>query len=338
MAVYFAGSLCFAQEAAENILESEEPKTEKKLESKKVEWTFDLTTDFAYYFKTKYKTGDHHFAQVTGPFSSVEVRTNFGAYCHIPTPLGKHFLLNGANLVVAANLEISPITLMPMLGVSWSPVPFLTFSTGASFGIGWNMLGFKGISILEDAPAKTSGEYEDLTTFKNNYYDFWTKASFQFDTGALVPGDWTHVLFVASYQLIYKGLTGVDDGNLWIWQTGTNYANGLQYSASALLGYQMPLFLKRVGLMADFYGHYNASDFGDYDKNGYDGGFMNVNLAPFVQLELSKKDSLLLLGYFSNRRSFEQEHDNAEQEPYLISTGHEWYFKRIAVRWQHFFN
>ncbi|MEE1166341.1 MAG: hypothetical protein UHP28_04220 [Treponema sp.] len=329
--------MVFSQENTEVLESGAVQEKSESHELKKIDWNFDLTTDLAYYFKSEYKSGGHHFAQMTGPFSAVEVRTTFNANCRIAAPLGDHFLLSGANVVVAGGVELSPLTLMPMLSVSWSPVPFLTFSTGASFGIGWNIADLKGIAYLEDEESGLSGEYEDLTTLKNNYYNFWGKGTFQFDTGALIPGDWTHVLLVASYQVIYKGMTGVDDGNLWIWQTGTNYANGLQFFASALVGYQMPLPLRRVGIMIDASGHYKNEDYGAYSRKDYDGKFVFMNITPFVQIDFSKSDSLMVLGYFSNRQSFDQEHDSSDEEPYLSSKGHEWFFRRVAFRWQHFF-
>ena len=210
-AVVFVSSAVFSQEA-------EEGKNQKKNADI---WKFYEQTAAAYYFKSDYVSGGDHFAPITGLFNSFELKTTFNAECKIPAPLGKHFLLKDSNIRIKTAFELCPVTVRPLVSVSFTPLPFFVFSTGASIGTGWSALGFKGLCKLDENGisygengkiSKNSIEYENLTPFGNYYYDFWFSGLFQFDTGAIFQGNWTHAVMQASYTVSYVGVTGVDDG------------------------------------------------------------------------------------------------------------------------------
>lgn len=299
-------------------------------------WTFSETTDFAYYPKSDYKSGGTHYAPFSGIFNGVELRTTFHADYKIDTPLGQHWLVKNANLVLGTGIEITPITINPLASISFTPVPFLAFSAGGTIGTGWNMFGLKGMAKLKDGNAASQADYENLTTFVNWYYDFWFKGTFMFDTGAIWQGDWTHVVMMASYQPIYKGILGIENEQIWAWKNSVNNVNGWQYNVNFILAYQMPLILYRAGFLCDLNGYYRKGDYGRI-SDSFNGDYMSVKISPFVQLKFSEKDSLSALFSFATRRSFREDHDDAIEEPYLEYTGHEWFFYRIACSWTHVF-
>lgn len=302
--------------------------------SEKSDWSLYLTTDFAYYPESDYVSGGDHFAPVTGFCSGVELRTTFNADYKFLTPLGKSWLVKDAFCVFGSAFEISPISIRPKISFSFTPFPFLVLSSGASLGTGWNMFTWKGLAELDEEKSREDAEYDNLQTFVNYYYDFWLSGTFQFDTGALFSGDWTHVLLLASYKSIYKGITGIENKKIWSWMNSGNNANGLQYEASFVIAYQMPLLLYRVGFMCDIDGHYKSSDYGSL-SDSYNGDFINYKLSPFVQLNFGEKDSLYCLLSFENRRSFEENHDSEIEETYLTYSGNEWHFYRLALSWTH---
>ncbi|MCQ2592103.1 MAG: hypothetical protein MJ188_04905 [Treponema sp.] len=302
-------------------------------------WTYSLTTDFAYYPQSDFVASSaapgsksSHFAPLTGAYSGIELRTTGFADYTIPTPLGEHWLVSDASIVLEPALELTPVSLRPMFSASFTPLPFLIFSAGSSFGLGWNVLGFEGLCYL-DTP---TSNYKPLKTFNNFYYDFWAQATFQFDTGAIIPGDWSHVVMLASYQICYSALTNVANGQIYEWQASVNKANGLKYYSSIILAYQMPLVLYRAGAMVDLEGHYNSSDYGKLGNN-FQGNFQSVAISPFLQLNLGTKNELYFLAGFSNRRSFTTSHNSECDEPYLIANGTEWFFNRFALSWTHYF-
>ena len=295
-------------------------------------WSFSEETDAVIYPSYKVKAGGSHFSRTDGPFDGFEGLTRFDATYTLPTPLGAHPLLSGAELEFTGSFEVTPITVVPMVELDFTPVPFLVFGTGASVGSGWNFWFLEGLAKYDFE----TEDYEALTPFAHYYYDFWFSGTFQFDTGALFPGDWNHVVFLSSYRLIYSAMTGVDDGEIWQWKESALCANGWRYDVVGVLGYQMPLTLDMVGVMADFYGHYDPDDYGRV-SNSLDGNFMTVDLSLLLSFRLNEKNSLKTLLTFERNRSYSVLHDDEDEEPLLTKSGAEWSFYGVYFSWTHLF-
>ncbi len=304
-----------------------------------------LNVATAYYPKSAYKSGGTHFSPFAGFFSGAEGAATLNADIKIPTPLGNHWLLRDANLVFTPAFELSPVTVKMLFNANFTPLPFLSLSAGGSIGTGWHLFNWHGLAGLNKQKITwTNGvidedsiEYEDYTPFSKWYYDFWAQGMFMFDFGAVFPGEWHHVIFTASYQILYKGLTGTKSDDIWEWQNTVNYANGLQYYASSILAYQMPLKLYRVGIMTELSG-YVKNPYDDLGSNdNYNATFAKLSFSPLAQVNLTDKDSLLIIAQIASRRSFEEDHEKEATEPYLSYDGYEWFFNRLAVRWTHTF-
>lgn len=304
----------------------------EKTPEKESPFSLKLTTDFAYYPESECITGKDHFAPVTGPYSGLEGRTSLAASYKIKTPLGEHWLLSGANILLNGEFELTPVSVRPKASFEFTPLPFLIFSAGASIGWGWSLPGIGGFNLLN----KKSLEYEKLSTFNHPYYDFWGSATFQFDTGALIPGDWTHVVILASYKTIYAGVAGLADQSVYEWQCSKNRVAGLAYEAQGVLGYQMPIVLSLAGIMFNASGFYDGSVYGSYDKN-FDGSFTSFSISPLMQFKFGERDGLTCLFDFSSRRSFDKKYEKPAESLLLTKTGREWFFNRIALSWTHRF-
>lgn len=294
-----------------------------------------LTTDFAYHPASELiadGSGGSHFASITGPYSGLEACTTFNAAFRFNTPLGEHWLLSDANIMLGTSLELTPISLRPKLSLEFAPLPFLIFNSGASFGWGWNFPGIKGLCEYN----KESGEFENLSTFKHPYYDFWAGVRLQFDTGALFEGDWTHVIMLASFTSLYSGIVGLEDKSIYEWQCGKFRAKGWLYEIQGILGYQMPLVLRRIGIMVKSVAYYDGSVYGEFDET-FDGDFATVNISPFLQFNFGEKDELSCLFDFSSRRSYNNKIENDRDILIQKASGREWFFNRIALSWTHKF-
>ena len=264
--------------------------------------SFYVTTDMAYYPLSASIAGSDHFAPVTGAYSGLEGRITGHMDYKINTPLGENWLLNSANVVLGTTLEVSPVSVKPGVNASFTPLPFLVFSAGAEAGTGWDLAGLQGMAVFNGT------SYDDLTPFVNYFVKWWAQGTFQFDTGALIPGDWTHVVMMYSYQVYYEGLTGVEDGQIWEWQCSTNRANGLEEYQCGILAYQMPLVLYRVGVMVESNGHYNDSDYDSTKYANYYGSFKQISISPLLQFKFDDHNTLNVLIGFSSRRSYTTEH------------------------------
>ena len=287
-----------------------------------------LTVDAAYYPMSNFVTGPSHFAPLTGVYSGIEARATGSLSYKIPTPLGEHWLLSDANINVKINLEVSPVSISPETRISFTPLPFLVFETGAKLGTGWNFGGIHGMAVYNG-----SDNYLNLKTFTNWFTKFYVQGTFQFDTGAIVEGDWTHFQIMYTYQAYYSALSGVKNGEVWKWQSSGNRANGWQNYQSLILAYQMPLVLSRVGVMSELEGHYKAGDYDQARYGKFNGSFKTISISPLMQFTFGENHTLAVLFGFSSRRSYSEEHTDTMLEPCLTCTGREWFFNRIAFSW-----
>ncbi len=293
---------------------------------------FHYTVDFAYYPLSAYianpEKNNSQFAPLTGPYSGLEGRATFFADYTIPTPLGKHWLVKDANLVLEGKFEISPVSVKPGVAVTFTPLPFLVFNAGAEGGTGWTLAGLQGMALFNDTNL-ANPVYDDLTPFKNWYYKLWAQGSFQFDFGAVIQSKWAHVLTVYTYQVYYEGISGLNENAIWEWQCTKNKTNALINYQNIVLAYQIPdCVLQRVGVLTEIEGCYSDSA---YKNPDYDSAFKTVSISPLMQFAFTPKHSLTALIGFSSRRSFAQEHTVNTVEPLLTATGREWFFRRIAL-------
>lgn len=296
-------------------------------------WSRSFNFDGAYYLKYKVKTGDDHFSSVNGPFDGIKGIGRYNVSYAIPTPLGTHPLLSGADVELTGSLELSPISFGSKFDVEFTPLPFIVLNAGASIASGWTFFGvLEGMSIYD----WNKQDYKDLTPFAHYHYDLWFSGTIQFDTGVFIEGDWSHVVAFANYKVLYEALTGVDDGRVWQWQENANKANGWAYDFSFFLGYQMPLVLNMVGAMAEFSGHYDKNDYG-LIQDTFDGDFMTIDLSLMLSFKFNKANTLSTLYTFRRNRSYATMHDDEDEEPLLEKTGNEWSFYGIYFSWTHTF-
>ena len=303
-------------------------------------WDFSVTTDFAYYPKSDAipSTGGVHFAPLTGVYSGVELRATGTAGYTIPVPFGDNPLVNGNKLRLYGQFELSPVSIVPAVGVSFSPIAFLSFSAGSSIGAGWTIkagkLNLQGLGTWNPGTAT----YDDLV-FKSGRWEAWFQGAFMFDLAAVKPGDWNHVVTYASYKLTYQGITsGGENGNPWLWQLGGEKINGWQYSANFIVAYQMPMILQTVGVQTELSGQLNGKKDFAVQYHSMNPNFMGISVSPLMVFEFSKKDALTVQFKFASRRSYtEKASDTKGVLTGLQQSGREWYFNRIAFSYKHSF-
>lgn len=287
--------------------------------------SFDLSIDFAYYPQSDAIINNEktHFSPLTGAYSGLEGRVTGSANYKIDTPLGTNWLVSDANIVLSGQLEITPVSVRPIISATFTPLPFLVFSAGTSAGTGWNLAGLKGMAKYNFV----TDTYDDLTPFKYFFTKWYAEGTFQFDTGAVIPGDWTHVVMQYTYQIYNESLSGCNTNDIWEWQVSGNKANGLQNYQCGILAYQMPLVLYRAGVMYESDGHIKSSD---YKNAEYKGDFKSISISPLLQFKFNESNTLACLFGFSSRRSY-KEPVTKETETTNSFCTREWYFNRFAL-------
>lgn len=299
------------------------------------ETALSLSTYLGYHPASEMKVsapGSVNFAPITGPYAGLDLCTILDAKYKINTPLGAHWLLNSANVVLTGSFELTPVSVRPIISAEFTPLPFLVLRAGGSIGLGWSIPGIGGFSEFNPITRKC----ETLSTFEHPYYELWAGAALQFDTGALIEGDWSHVLILGSFTAVYSGVGGLKDKTVFEWQCSKCRVTGLAYEAQGVLAYQMPLALKRAGVMVKSVGYFNGSDYGEFDAT-FDGDFPTISISPFMQFEFGKKDQLVCFFEFSSRRSYDRKVENDADALFNKVVGREWFFHRISVCWTHNF-
>lgn len=295
-------------------------------------WKFVSTTDLAYYPKSEFKSGGDHFSTFSGFYERFEARETADAIFTIPFHFGKNKLFQGNKIALTSSVAITPVSIFPKASISITPIAFFTASFGAGIGTAWELLGVKSISRY-DARKK---EYVQMDAFKTWFYSVWSNFTFMFDTGAIFPGEWNHVVAVASFEFSYSGLLNADEEfTLYKWQTNDHQMKSGKYNYFFLLGYQMPLKLNLVGINVELSGFYDKDLEPLY--SAFKGSFMQIDIGPMAQVKITEKDSATFMIGFSSRRSFEEEHSEKNEEPLLHHSGREWFFNRLAIRWIHNF-
>lgn len=297
---------------------------------------FYSVTDFGYYPKSDYKPGDTHFSPVSGPYAGLEGRETLKAVYTIPTP-GNNPLTEGNKISFEGALAITPISLTPKASVSYTPIAFLNLAAGAEIGTGWEFLGIKSISCYDPEKA----EYKQQNAFGTYFYKVWACPTIMFDLAALWPGDWHHVVAMASCEFNYSALVGADDDDeIFQWETTPGKKAGVGISQNYILGYQMPYKLNLVGLKFNIDGYLNSNIADQYKDFKVD--YKTYSLAGIFSIQFTEKDSLFGLVEVRTRRSYEEfskYHDDEETkyEPLMKYSGHEWYFQRIGFSYTHKF-
>jgi len=178
------------------------------------------------------------------------------------------------NLSTVITAEVSPVSLNGIAELNLTPVAFFTVSGGGQAGSGWNIPIADGIGINRPEnvnAARPRRAIIDGNGFDGLIWSTWGAGTLQFDLGAVVPGDWNHVLFQTRHEFRYSAYTRAGPGDSWIFENddGENQ-NGWAYHATYIVGYHMPSspVLSTVALMAELrrplYNTEGGSFWGEY--------------------------------------------------------------------------
>lgn len=296
--------------------------------------SMDLVTDFTYWPQCNpvYGQTSTHFAPISGPYDSLELRSTFSYRYSIPVPFGTNPLVSGNTLKLIGAVELTPVSVAIEPYVEFTPIAFLVFSSGMKVGTGWDFIGINGFGNYN----KDTGKYDSVTPFKDWRLQLWLQGLFQFDLAALMPGDWNHVVTQASYKVMYTSNTSQPEKLPWCWQGSGGLVNGWEYYSSVVLGYQMPLMIQMAALQFEFSGYYFHEAI-RYSYIPFNNDFMTVQINPLAIFKFNDHHSLTFMLNFSTRRGFDRAPEANESELNLTYTSPEWFFKRVAFRYTYNF-
>jgi len=206
---------------------------------------------------------------------------------------GESPLTEGNNLAAVFSAEVTPVSLNGIGEVIWTPAAFFLLSGGGRAGSGWNMPLGNGIGInrpvTEPDNPETPYRKSEIagTAFDGLLWAAWGAGTVQFDLGAVIPGDWNHVLFQTRQEFRYAAYTKALGGEPWVFQNDfRENQNGWNYQAGYVIGYYMPAspVLDTIAFMVELYKSlYNTEEGGFWGEDlGYwiFSGLFNFSISP----------------------------------------------------------
>jgi hypothetical protein len=189
----------------------------------------------------------------------------------VPFLRGDHFLVSGNNIQLNLSAELSPISLNGIAEAVLTPAAFFQAAAGGAIGTGWNIELFggeiRGIGI--NRPTGVTGKRTvDGSALDGIFGKGYLGGALQFDMAAIFPGEWHHVVFRSYHEINYKAYSRAAGGEAWFFENddGENQ-NGFNYYGNYLIGYQMPILLDTVALLAEMrqylYDTPNGGQWGD---------------------------------------------------------------------------
>jgi len=202
----------------------------------------------------------------------IELKLRFNQSFIFPFLQGQNPLVEDNNIKLVLSASVTPISLIGIGEIIWTPAAFFMLSGGADAGSGWNLPIADGLGInapvdknAPSSPPRKAKIYGNA--FDGLVWSAWGAGTFQFDLGAIFPGDWTHVVFMTRQEFRYSANTGAGAKDSWIFENdeGEN-RNGWKYLANYVLGYQMPLspVLSMIGVMAELDKNFYNAPGGDF--------------------------------------------------------------------------
>ena len=232
-----------------------------------------------------------------------EAKLGFIQRFQFPFLQGSGPLTENNNIKLNLTGEVSPVSLNLIGEAVWTPIAFIEIAAGGRIGSGWplNLFGSYIYGIgFNQADENGNAEYNG-SGFDGLLWKAQVGGVFQFDLAAIFPGEWNHVVFRTYHEINYKGYTRAKGNESWYFEAdeGENM-NGFNYYGNFLLGYQMPIFLNLVGILAEMelylYDTPNRHIWGD-DR-------IRWMFACILNFKIIRQFDIALLAQFRTRRNY----------------------------------
>jgi hypothetical protein len=237
------------------------------------------------------------------------------------------------NLALDLEGELSPVSLNANISATLTPIAFLKFSAGVGTGTGWTIdalgLDVVGLGINDKGTIETQN-------FGGLILRLWASATFQFDLAAVMPGEWNHIILLASPKLEYMDYTAAANDQPWMWEddSGMDY-NGWQLYGSYFLGYQMPTALTMVGFLAEPETYlFSAAEMSPMTKtdgsHGWGSDFTYWTISMVFDFKLNDTTSLAILPGIKNGIKWTDGTTRLADFTQCQYEDSYWYFYRLA--------
>jgi hypothetical protein len=250
----------------------------------------------------------------------------------IPVLVGEG-LMESNRLDLRFRTGLSPVTLTQDFQMTLTPIAFLQFFSGLQVGTGWSALGFNGLGL------NTTG-IPETNSFPGAVVESWIGATFQFDLGAVVPGEWNHILILATEKWNHRFFTGAGENEPWLWMadSGQNF-NGWERTGTYFLGHQPPGdLIDTYGFLLEAQGYlFDLAELAPMNSatvgSNWGSDFTELVFGPLMNFSLGENQSLAVLLQLETFRRYTTtttKDVNFQDRDYLETNSR---FKRFAFIW-----
>ena len=244
----------------------------------------------------------------------------------------------GNNIAFKLRADISPVTLEGKFDIVWTPVAFLELYGGASIGSGWSIITNSKLGSIHGLSFNTANATGKTTiipiNFTRAFYSGNFGGAFQFDLGAIIPTDWTHVIARIDQYFLYRGIIDADLSASWVFQNddGTN-RNGWTYFGSYVLGYQMPLPLQLIAFQIETKKTLFRGVHAGLDKSAWGEDRFSVVFGPILNFKITDIFTITLIAQLKTVHMYNSPDDTLFYQYRTIekSIADKVKFKRVAV-------
>ncbi|MCG8569707.1 MAG: hypothetical protein MJB14_06180 [Spirochaetes bacterium] len=274
------------------------------------------------------KNDSHHSTgdpgrKIGGTWGGMQAKLYLHYHFIAPFLTANNPLMKDNNIKFSFYGELSPVTMNFGMGVTLTPVAFLTFQSGFLLGNGWKLtdtlagLGLNNNGIIERQ--KHAGPHLQL----------WFSSTFQIDLAFILPEKirrWTHVVVLATPMLKYQALLNIDEDQPYMYEECPGeQLGGWRFLAEFLLGYRFYIIEDDIGEdqmfikmrhnnfiittgMYVWIDYLNLTHFNDSPmSNGWGSDFTYINFGPAVQFDLPNNIWFKLFFFFRNDRAYTSE-------------------------------
>ena len=252
-----------------------------------------------------------------------EMQLNFIPQWTFPLLQGKTPLTSGNNLTLKLDASLSPIATSLTGDAVLTVFPFLSFTTGAMVGTGWNydlfgVVPLVGLGLNSRTSADDQNDGVIGSGFDGAVWDVHAGAMLQFDLAAFLPGDWNHFVMQYYNKIDYFAYTHAQNDELWYYlgDDGMNM-NAVRHSFEVFAGYAMPVFMNLVGYqLSGTRPFYNFEEGSSIRDRGY-----SLCHALIVNCKINERWSIMAITRVTNGFA----------DPITSKYDREWGFDRVQI-------
>ncbi|MCL2521158.1 MAG: hypothetical protein FWE37_09220 [Spirochaetaceae bacterium] len=205
---------------------------------------------------------------------------------------GTNPLFAGNGLSLRGQVNVTPVTLEGIGSATFSPIAFLAFHATAFVGTGWSL------GELATGLALWEADGLNYDSFQGVISGVTFGGRFQFNLGAIIPSTWTNIILLSDNRLQFRHFTAADNNTPYLFKSDGDRRNlnGWRYTASHVIGYQLPFMVNLVAIVTDTetnLGH--AREVSTMASGGWGSDFTLVRFGPMANLAFNGQHNLTIL-------------------------------------------